>query len=709
MSAHIFSFNGAKITHNGKPIDTNVLVKSELIKRFYADICKDATTPNGLTESAIKGLLQSCFKYNITESYHHILGNIKNIYWPKTGSSFIKERTIIKSDLLKETTNKGWFSTQISDANIAFYESGMSPNMVCRSRDIVNIATPATILDTATKKFDDSEFFPNKKDEEIIFNEKFTDALGFPSGTIWSSKTLNPTELNFNLTIKYPIISETITSTIYPLTEKKQEAKRFGNFANYSKGNVKKNNEIKTKMTNCNEIIKILLTKEYGDVAQVWMYFAYVVINNINRTDTIMVTTDSVVLLFCALLDLSCMYTGGREGVSSGHCQLYYYLAGPVDFPKKLKNNIAIIFNHIYGHNQGQLVALEEIKINLDKFKYFRKSSRKGGYELAFGSLKIDQTKIPEIIKMFSAVVIDIENRKTILKTKYDRYMSQNYSAIKNDIEIDRIVNKFENEIKLENLKIESSFTQVKLPGETKGTIYILKPSIILNEYIKLAGISDDDVPKNTEEIMDMIKNIESERQEEDAVKKTINARPKTINVRPRPKPKTTKASIIKKTEQTRKIRKEEVTKKQKNARELEMSKRREMKGGGERNMKESGIGFYECLILCILFNKGIDGPNFLPVIYDIIVSQVSSTKSFNDILNELFKTQSKDYFQEIFELYNDEEIEEKGLELADMYFSFTTKVAVDIPSSIPKKTNKIQKSPSSVAHSPSDLHTTPM
>ena len=119
----------------------------------------------------------------------------------------------------------------------------------------------------------------------------------------------------------------------------KQENNKTGN-GKYLEGNNEKNNAIKTGLNDDDEFIKYVETKEFGDVAQVLVYLAFVLSSGPDRTTSVMITTDGVVQFLNLYFNLSSIYTGSRKGVESGCCTLYSYLAGPVNLRIKFQNMI---------------------------------------------------------------------------------------------------------------------------------------------------------------------------------------------------------------------------------------------------------------------------------------------------------------------------------------------------------------------------------
>jgi hypothetical protein len=214
----------------------------------------------------------------------------------------------------------------------------------------------------------------------------------------------------------------------------------------YLAGNNTKNDAINglTKYSDCRDFIKYVETKELGDVAQVWNYLAFVAINATTKKDidfkkmrekSVMITTDSVVLLFCILLHLSCVYTGSREGVESGHCTLKHYLAGDVDYNLKLETMITNHYNRIKSQLVATKLGLVIMKRDKSNFWYYRFSRGKISKTLGSYSFPKDDRdgKISQIDELFQTEIDNIDDR---LGDAEGVYNAANKNAV-NDGEID--------------------------------------------------------------------------------------------------------------------------------------------------------------------------------------------------------------------------------------------------------------------------------
>lgn len=345
-STHSFSIGNTNeiIMNNSVEIFTNIslFTPTDFQRRFFADIIKDGNTDPKIVEIVPK--LQNLYNDNVNipppgNSYHTFLDQLEKTVFDKP---IIKKNVDELTNVLRTSTIGS--NTRISDAEFVFRESGNSPDSICRKQvQVLKIVeTPASLLDSAGKG-DSNMYFPNSEVEEIIFDKLFTFRLGFPDELVWKTKHNNNNNYNVSITDKTGVNLE---SDINLYTKSR------GGFEQYILGNNIKNTKINEKGQLVDNHTKILLLiKELGDVAQVWMYFAFVSIYfNDNREKCVMITTDSVVYLFCTLLHISCVYTGARKGVDHGCCTIKHYLAGPVNYEEMLKNKVEIEYNHVMNN-----------------------------------------------------------------------------------------------------------------------------------------------------------------------------------------------------------------------------------------------------------------------------------------------------------------------------------------------------------------------
>jgi hypothetical protein len=317
----------------------------------------------------------------------------------------------------------------------------------------------------------------------IVFDKTFTKRLGFPD-TKWDCisglVSIQYTRLNgLDPVILEHQFSETTT----------KEDVKTGQFAEYIKGNKEKNEAIATNaanltnLANLMEIIKIIETKELGDVAQVWLYLAYLITNDLlaQREKALMITTDSVVYLFCQLLNLSCAYTGSRAKVESKKCSIFHYIAGEPDYGLKIKNMVQIAYDIAEQKILTQKFILAHVIADpvLD-FRYMGLSrtgtlvKKPGRTDENTGKAITDPDRIKYIVDSFKGAHDKLYTKHQGLleiKKKFDEYIVEVANKPQNDANVDARFAEFNASIL--PYQCEIYFTKVK--GEYKGFDYILQ------------------------------------------------------------------------------------------------------------------------------------------------------------------------------------------------------------------------------------------
>jgi len=372
---------------------SHALIKESQL-RFILDLIKDGKEGEGI--SNMKEIIENCFKNSYRVSNYDFFPNymqiIKSFETSAGVRDSIEQFQEVLPNILKTSTVGS--TMLISDATRVNHESGFDPIKICRGK-FKSFGTAASILDTATKTRVD-EWFP-RPGQRITFDSNFIYSLGLPPGMNWSCRGLAAPG-SFHVSINYGngnIIESDISRD-----------DGLGDFTEYSKGNRLKNNDIndiwstKTKIKTaekCDQIQKIAITKELGDVAQIWMYYAYVMIEillkNLNRIDALMITTDSVVYLLCIILFLPCVYTGSREGVQSGRCTLKHFLPGDIDYGKMYTNLIKAYYDHIYSNNNAIILALRIMSLDFNKFTYYRYYGDDESLRRTYGNYQTDEGK----------------------------------------------------------------------------------------------------------------------------------------------------------------------------------------------------------------------------------------------------------------------------------------------------------------------------
>jgi hypothetical protein len=471
MSNIIFSTspNGANLGYYQdnmsalKDIPTNIASVSQslLVNRFYADIVKDAHEPPRVTN--IVPILNTVWPAQVTitnSNYKILLNECENALQPS-----IRNKETVLNNILKTSTVGS--NTKISLAENAIWESGMGPNKICMKSDVQVWKTPASDLDTLPKGNPPGvKYWPLDNINSINFNSSWHYRMGFPNNVGWSWSKTDDVQIQYGNDL---IISKT-------------QIDDSGGVMVYANGN--KNDELNSTTLNINVDYKrfLLLAKEYGDVAQVWMYFAFVAIQSPN---SIMITTDSVVYFMCALLNLSCVYTGGRKGVESGNCSLKHYLSGTINLNDKIQTMLKIQYDRVLAHNTAIKISLNIMLIDFNKFEYFRDDN--GRIKRTYGSYQVTPEKKLAIQSLIKSRTEIIDANNIQLETNYNSIQNQIPASITDDV-IDSIYNTFYNIS--EGLKIPQWIT--KLPNKN----YVLNPGDFLSAFGEIVGVNVPGIPE---------------------------------------------------------------------------------------------------------------------------------------------------------------------------------------------------------------------
>lgn len=348
---------------------------NNLKNRFFWDIIKDANAGKNKI-SNIQTILQQCFSKSNTETGWQVgLHNLDTDIF-----NFVKNSGQIDDPYIDcKTSTEGQQNIKLSNADYVFYESGMGSDKLVHDNPKkigypIKIGSSAATLDPASKQEIDKLFNYN-----LGFDSSFTSSLGFPPNITWVTKDLltgtgsapapntlcsSKVFINFGT---LPNKDETIniSDTVQNKCGIMVTDSNQGNFAELCLGNNEKNKKINTSQ-NLNYVKKLLVMKELGDIAQIWVYLAFVtILKNVGipplspgpsetaRTDSIMLTTDNPVFLFCIMLKLACINSGSRQGVTSGGCRLKYYYPGEPQFKKKYENVQNIYYESTIQYNNN--------------------------------------------------------------------------------------------------------------------------------------------------------------------------------------------------------------------------------------------------------------------------------------------------------------------------------------------------------------------
>jgi hypothetical protein len=416
------------------PLNIGALPRDNMIRRYSCDIVKDSQTETKVTEVLDK--MRACFADTLggvptddggpyiprnIAAYKQQLHDLEQI----VSDTYRGNITVLKS-ILKTSTEGS--NIQISDAEYALWESGFGCRSICRKQNLKTVKTSAATLDSLLKQAYDKLFNPY-----VTFDDTFSNGLGIPGGLTWSTQPEPLDSQNSIVRIQYwtppaapPAAAAAAVVEGLINNEANTPAARgvFNGIGPGNNGEIKgndlKNDEINGLAANlhlnCPRIKKLFIIKEIGDVAQVWMYLALIELMGWERTDVVMVTTDSVVYLFCILLKLSCIYTGERSGVRPGCCTLKHYLGGEPDYLQKYKNMIEVHANRIMQHNNSIAMGLKILVQDPSMFDYYIPHGL--GYRRTIASKGltsvIQSTSVNPMIRGFISIIEAVNKHITL-------------------------------------------------------------------------------------------------------------------------------------------------------------------------------------------------------------------------------------------------------------------------------------------------------
>jgi hypothetical protein len=519
-------------------IETNVgLLNISLMRvRLLCDFIKDALVDSKLNMNQCKQIIRNIYcKGNITDPSPMTTADIEYLFNSdyKVLLQELEDRLDKAPNIKAQTTeliNQPKLSTvgsntKISDAEHVFYESGFGSESIMRSKGYQNILTPAAIMDPLHKEVANVYFpMPNLN---IVFDKSFTNRLGFPD-TMWGCNDIqvpsHQVPIAKQVSIQYTQLINGLTPEILsvgfipindfiPFTTKSDIKK--GPFGPYLKGNKEKNADI-LKLTESGfsadetgkiigiadntaimQIIKILETKELGDVAQIWLYLAYLIENNLlaQREKALMITTDSVVYLFCQLLNLSCAYTGSRAKVESKNCSIYHYVAGPPDYQQKISNMLTNAWDIVAQKIASQKFIVASVIAADAAMDFWYMGYRKGKLSEVPGLTDwntrrgLDSNRIQFILQRFNEFIIDLDNKaEGLVKIQQDisTYLTENLHG--DDLQVMKTFALYHTQIL--QFQCEPYFTIVKADKEVyqKGSKKFLQDKFVAEFYPKLQG-----------------------------------------------------------------------------------------------------------------------------------------------------------------------------------------------------------------------------
>ena len=446
LGTNTFSINaGGNITlTNSNPpqntivigqLNTHSMNLQQMLQRFFADIVKDSQADFKLAN--VIHILQTCFPNHAggggvspipatIAGYKVLLESFNDRVFTDNNEHITILQNIVKTSTVGS-------NIKISDALWALWESGIGCSSVSRNKLMQLVKTPPATMDSLLKQAYDQLFNPN-----VTFDATFSNRLGIPDGFSWSSSPATQREGGGNYQQKSKV---SIQFWTHPA--QRADAFREGLIDNQTNtpiargpfngigigtqgdimGNGPKNQKIDELAINLRNntprIKRLFIIKEIGDVLQVWMYLALIYMMGYDPVEVVMVTTDSVVYLFCILLGLSCIYTGERVGVRPGCCTLRHYLAGTPNYLKKYENMIEVYATRLIQHNTSISMGLLRLIADPSNFDYY--VAHGAGYRRTIASKgltsNIQHTQVNPLIRRF-ITIIDTSTERVKLALK---------------------------------------------------------------------------------------------------------------------------------------------------------------------------------------------------------------------------------------------------------------------------------------------------
>lgn len=429
-NGNIILTDAAGNIHIRSQLNTQSMDAAAMVERFFDDIVKDSQADFKLQD--VIQILRACFPNHAGAGAG---GGVSPIPATIAGYKVLLERfaervstdnneniTILQNIVKTSTVGS---NIKISDALWALYESGFGCSSVCRNPGMKTVKTSAATLDSLLKQAYDYLFNPN-----VTFNNIFSDRLGIPDGFTWSS---SPAPAGVGAGNNNYLQKSVVNIQFWnPPPGGAADARRSGTIDNEANtpaargnfngigigntgdimGNKPKNeeiNQLNLVPVNIPRIKRLFIIKEIGDVLQVWMYLALIHMMGYDPVDVVMVTTDSVVYLFCILLGLSCIYTGERAGVRPGCCTLRHYLAGIPNYLKKYENMIEVYATRLIQHNTSISMGLLGLIAVPSNFDYYIESGGNPGYRRTIASKGLNSnirgTQVNPLIRRFIKII----------------------------------------------------------------------------------------------------------------------------------------------------------------------------------------------------------------------------------------------------------------------------------------------------------------
>ena len=314
-----YTNDGIEITGNGRSIIKNLLNQNgssvditggnskaaiiEFQKELnYLDSRKDFTGASILYSLNIYPLLNER-----TPTYPEDLDTIEKIILNSV-SGYLHHTTWIKVKKHSPLTEQKTF-------NKVLWESGLGPSCFIE-QGYSTVKTFGSYIDPLEKQTAQEVWPPNG--DKIVITPNFMELMGFGKSSL-EATTIGTSNFNYKMVIKCGTDCSNNNGCTVEHTVRRDNTDPN---SKYFKGNRTKKDFLSTSGSGMgHEKIKYIVLKEWGDKMQVLIYL--ILLQYLGSQSAIMTTCDKVVLVFCIILGIPCIYTGaytppGRRMLNDG-------------------------------------------------------------------------------------------------------------------------------------------------------------------------------------------------------------------------------------------------------------------------------------------------------------------------------------------------------------------------------------------------------
>jgi hypothetical protein len=184
-----------------------------------------------------------------------------------------------------------------------FWESGLGYKTFVADPDknVKTIKTFGSYIDPLDKQNAD-RVWPNTN-ESINITPAFMNLMGFGDSEV-NAKTLSLTEFEYEMRVGCGDVCQSRPSKC---EISRQRGQKDTNIEKYYAGNTAKGKTIQSAPTE--DKVRLLVAKEWGDKLQAVIYFMYQNVGKSKGATPVMITCDMVVMIFCIMLKVPCVYT----------------------------------------------------------------------------------------------------------------------------------------------------------------------------------------------------------------------------------------------------------------------------------------------------------------------------------------------------------------------------------------------------------------